>query len=359
MRLSLAALAGAAVVAGLAASAAPAQDTPPPVSSVAAPTPIAAYAGRLVWSEPDGTGSYRLVQRIGDGPVQALPIAARKVPFDVDLGPTSAGTVYAVYSRCHVDPTWSGTQQMPAYEAGKGCDVYKLDLSSMTEVRYTKVNASDGSEYWPSYWKGRLAFARAYDDDPDQPYLYVKTISSSAPSARQPGGSRGSAASTPLQIELYGTRLAFAWRYQADRDAPAYDLRMDTVGADHIRLDSTPGGGLSSTVLGWPSFERAPLLAALVRGRSRRLPEHAPFRAVAVHRDAAAARGRLARLHAGDGARPGHHVDRDRRQLDLRLSDRPRHDARLRHRAVATGLRASELRPRSRTIGDADERQGS
>jgi len=180
------------------------------------------------------------------------------VPFDVDLGPTSAGTVYAVYSRCHVDPTWSATQ-MPAYETGKGCDVYKLDLSSMTEVRYTKVNASDGSEYWPSYWKGQLAFARAYDDDPSKPYLYVKTISSSAPSARQPGGSRGSASSTPLQVELYGTRLAFAWRYKADRDAPAYDLRMDTVGGDHIRLDSTPGGGLSSTVLGWPSFENGRL----------------------------------------------------------------------------------------------------
>ena len=254
MRISPASLLAAAAFAGLAPSAASAQDTPPPVSAVAEPTPIAAYAGRLVWSEPDGTGSYRLVQRIGDGPVQALPIAARKVPFDVDLGPTSGGTVYAVYSRCHVDPTWLATQ-MPAYETGKGCDVYKLDLSSMTEVRYTKVNASDGSEYWPSYWKGQLAFARAYDDDPGKPYLYVKTISSSAPSARQPGGSRGSGSSTPLEIELYGTRLAFAWRYQADRDAPAYDLRMDTVGGDHIRLDSTPGGGLSSTVLGWPSFE--------------------------------------------------------------------------------------------------------
>jgi hypothetical protein len=62
--------------------------------------------------------------------------------------------------------------------------------------------------------------------------------------------------STPLQIELYGTRLAFAWRYQADRDAPAYDLRVDTIGGGSpVRLNSTPGGGLSSTVLGWPSFE--------------------------------------------------------------------------------------------------------
>jgi hypothetical protein len=62
--------------------------------------------------------------------------------------------------------------------------------------------------------------------------------------------------STPLQVELYGTRLAFAWRYQANRDAPAYDLRVDAIGGGSpVRLDSTPGGGLSSTVLGWPSFE--------------------------------------------------------------------------------------------------------
>jgi hypothetical protein len=233
------------------ASAAPAQS---PVTGVLPPTPIAAYQGRLMWSQPNGSGGYQLVQRIGDGPVQVLPIAPRGVPFDVDLGPTSSGGVYAVYSRCHIDPTWDQVQ-MPAYEQGKGCDVYKLDLATNTEVRYTKVNASDGSEYWPSYWKGKLAFARAYDKDPGDPYLYVKTISSSAPSERLPGGSRGTKTSTPLEVELYGTRVGFAWRYQGSMMSPAYDLRVDTIGDDHVRLDSTPGGGLGSVVLGWPSFE--------------------------------------------------------------------------------------------------------
>jgi hypothetical protein len=225
-----------------------------PVSGLQFPTPIAAYQGRLVWSQPDGSGRYQLVQRVGDGPVQALPIAARAVPFDVDLGPTSSGGVYAVYSRCQVEPVWSGVD-VPPYETGKGCDVYKLDLATNAEVRYTKVNASDGSEYWPSYWKGKLAFARAYDKDPGDPYLYVKTISSSQPSQRMPGGSRGSRTSTPLQVELYGTRIGFGWRYQGSSEAPAYDLRVDTIGDGHVRLDSTNGGGLSSTVLGWPSFE--------------------------------------------------------------------------------------------------------
>ena len=243
-----------AVLAYLWCAAPAAAQVPPAVTGVEPPTPIAAFQGRLVWSQPDGKGAYQLVLRLGSGPVQVLPIAPRGVPFDVDLGPTSSGGVYAVYSRCQVEPAWQQTQ-LPAYETGKGCDVYKLDLSTNTEVRYSKVNASDGSEYWPSYWKGKLAFARAYDDKPGQPYLYVKTISSSDPSERQPGGSRGSGASTPLQVELYGTRIGFAWRYQGSMLAPAYDLRVDTIGADHVRLDSTPGGGLSSTVLGWPSFE--------------------------------------------------------------------------------------------------------
>ena len=247
--------AAAAFVVGVAPApaAAVAQD-PAPIAGIAVPTPIAAYGGLLVWSAPDGHGRYALMERDAAGTVRTLPVASRGVPFDVDLGPTSGGTIYAVYSRCQVEPAWSG-DQMPAYEQGKGCDIYKLDLTTLAEQRYTKVNASDASEYWPSYWKGQVAFARAYESDPGKPYIYVKTVASSAPSARQPGGSRGSGRSTPLQVELYGTRLGFAWRYQGSEEAPAYDLRVDTVGGGHVRLDQTPGGGLSSTVIGWPSFE--------------------------------------------------------------------------------------------------------
>jgi hypothetical protein len=254
LRVTLAALA-AALAAGISATPVAAQaPAPAPIDAIAVPTPIAAYGGLLVWSAPDGHGRYALMERDAAGTIRTLPVASRGVPFDVDLGPTTGGTIYAVYSRCRTEPVWSG-DQMPPYEQGKGCDVYKLDLTTLAEQRYTKVNASDGSEYWPSYWKGVVAFARAYESDPSKPYIYTKTIASSAPSARQPGGSRGSGRSTPLQLELYGTHLAFGWRYQGHEEAPAYDLRIDTIGGDHTRLDETPGGGLSSTVLGWPSFE--------------------------------------------------------------------------------------------------------
>jgi hypothetical protein len=224
------------------------------VTGVEPPTPIAAYGGRLVWSQPDGNGRYELVQRIGDGPVQVLPIAPRGVPFDVDLGPTSSGGVYAVYSRCRVEAPWSG-DQMPQYQLGRDCAIYKLDLMTNTETRYTVVNAPDASEYWPTYWKGVIAFARAYRSKPGDPVVYAKTISSSTPSLRLPGGPRGSGAATPLELETDGKRVAFAWRYEGNEEAPAYDLLVDTIGGGQILIDSTPGGGLSAPQIGWPSLE--------------------------------------------------------------------------------------------------------
>lgn len=164
--------------------------------SVSDPTPIAAYGGHLVWSRPDGAGGFRLVQRVGNGPVKRLPIPARSVPFDVDLGPTSGGHVLAVYTRCATEPMpskpFDGVIEgslIPDYYSGRGCDVYKLDLNGGREARYTKVNASDASEFWPTYWKGRLGFARVYDNGRGGSHLYVKDVASSRPSERLPGAS--------------------------------------------------------------------------------------------------------------------------------------------------------------------------
>jgi hypothetical protein len=117
------------------------------------------------------------------------------------------------------------------------------------------VNAGDGSEYWPTYWKGRIAFARAYDDTPTRPYLYVKDIVSGRPSQRMPGGSRGTGPrSSPTQLELYGSRLGFAWWYVRG-EGSVYELRVDTVGGGHTTLDSSGPGGLTQIVVGWPAFE--------------------------------------------------------------------------------------------------------
>jgi hypothetical protein len=72
---------------------------------------------------------------------------------------------------------------------------------------------------------------------------------------RMPGGGRGIGQSTPLHLELYGSRLAFGWMYlPSESDRAKYQLRVDTVGGGDIVLDSSYGG-LTSIVIGWPSFE--------------------------------------------------------------------------------------------------------
>lgn len=257
MRVAVA-LTGLLASLGFAATAIAAEE-PTPITGVKAMTPIAAYKGRLVWSRPDGSGRYELVQRIGNGAVTALKIAHRTVPFDVDLGPTSKGGVLAVYSRCKTEPLPEtgldpeGVQ----YQYGHHCDIYKFDFSTGKEAAYTKANASDASEFWPTYWKGRLAFGRAYDDKPRNPYVYVKDVESSAPSEQQSGGPRGKPGdkSAPVQLELYGSRLAFQWRYATTAGTgTVFELRVDEIGGKHYLIDQRTVG-LTAILVGWPSFE--------------------------------------------------------------------------------------------------------
>jgi hypothetical protein len=269
VRLRDVAALGLLLTAALVSSAGAQDDLPSAVTPVADPTPIAAYGGRLVFSRASARGGFELVQRVGDGPVVPVGVARRSVPFDVDVGPTSGGRVLAVYSRCATEPAANrGEPSITEYRTGRRCDVYKVDLDGGRETRYTTVNAGNGSEFWPTYWKGRIGFARAYDHKRDYPYLYVKTVASRRPSQRMPGGQRNECSSdggrrrcsddrrsVPQALELYGTRLAFVWRFQGLREGPDYDLRLDTVGGGHRLMDHVNGGGLTAVPIGWPSFE--------------------------------------------------------------------------------------------------------
>lgn len=237
----------------LAPAAASGQGLPPTITGVAPPTPIAAYGAQLVWSQPASNGQYQLVSRTGSGPVTPLPVATRAVPFDVDLGPTSSGGVYALYSRCTTEPAWDQVA-MPPYYLGKGCAIYKLDLASGQEVRYSKVNASNASQYWPTYWKGKVGFARTYANKPNRGYVYTKTISSSTPSAQMSVGPTGQFPSYGQQLELYGSRLAFGWFSQNSPATATWQLRLTQIGSSSATVLDRTSGGESNVGLGWPAF---------------------------------------------------------------------------------------------------------
>src|SRR5688572_10405303 len=114
-------------------------------------TPIDAYQGRVLWSEPS-PGGYRLLV-YQDGVVRPLPVAPSTVPFDVDLGPDRHGRVVAVYPRCVQVPTFTG------YEPPLGCDLHLYDFKRARERPLRRAN-SRADERYPAIWKGRLVFAR-------------------------------------------------------------------------------------------------------------------------------------------------------------------------------------------------------
>jgi hypothetical protein len=236
------------------------------------PTPIAAYGGRVVWSRRTAAGDAFQLMTLVDGVTSAVPVPTRSVPFDVDLGPAADGSAVAVYSRCRVEGP-AGGFIVASYLKGRGCDIYRYDFATGRESKVDAVSSPTASEAWPTFYRPRLAFARAYDDKRQYPYVYVNDLGDAQGSIRMPGGRRNTCTkvrrtgrtvcsdatrSLPLDLELYGRRLAFAWQFTDFSEGFAYDIRLDDVRAhdgDPRRLATQGGGGLTEIVLGWPAFE--------------------------------------------------------------------------------------------------------
>src|SRR5690349_25119494 len=76
------------------------------VAQVPGATGLTAYAGHVVWSQPDpATGRWRLMQW-HDGRVTRLAVGSRRVSFDADAGPDARGHPVVVYSRCRHEPPY-------------------------------------------------------------------------------------------------------------------------------------------------------------------------------------------------------------------------------------------------------------
>jgi hypothetical protein len=213
-------------------------------------TPVAAYGGRLAWSRLDrATGRYRLVTRAG-GVTREVPVAPRGVPFDVDLGPDERGRVVAAYSRCDREPPAGGAfVEFPKWADGRGCRLYRFDFATGRETPIAAANAPGASQFLPSIWRARVAFARVYPRRPGMrgrlPYLYVRALSGGGRSRRLPGGPRGvisvggsaELVGQPTGMDLYGRRLAFGWAYRARFSNTPTEIRLDTVGGGGAVLE--------------------------------------------------------------------------------------------------------------------------
>jgi hypothetical protein len=218
------------------------------------PTPVSAHGGRLAWSSFDpATGSYGLVTHFG-GVTSAVPVASRRAPFDVDLGPDQNGDTVAAYSRCSVEPVSRNpaigsaiANQIPQRSTGRGCFLYTFNFHTGRETAIATANSPHASQFLPTVWKARVAFARTYPRKGgvagQRAYLYARPLVGAGRSTRLPAGSRASirpsggerlAEPGPMALDLAGTRVAFAWD-SGTVDSPTSAIYLDTIRRGEVR----------------------------------------------------------------------------------------------------------------------------
>ena len=126
MHAHIVALPFALLVAAIAPGAAAADTV---ISQERAPSKVSAELNRVVWSSYDpATGDCSLMSRFVTGEVTRLPVAPRKVPFDVDLGYLGEGAEVATYSRRKLEARLTGGGSnglLPSYATARGCDMYR------------------------------------------------------------------------------------------------------------------------------------------------------------------------------------------------------------------------------------------
>lgn len=219
------------------------------LASVARPTPVSAFGGRLAWSSYDAPSGRYFLMTYADGVASRVPVAPRSVPFDADLGPGPGGSTALAYSRCAQAPggrrsfVGNALTRLPEWRRGRRCDLYRFDFATGRESPIRAASSKHASEFLPTLWKDRLAFARVYDR---RAYLYVQRTGHR--SRRIPAGARSqgrfctgkpvrcrrTVEPGPTALDLAGGRLAFGWD-STDDLGPTSSAYLDTIGARTAR----------------------------------------------------------------------------------------------------------------------------
>jgi len=257
------------------------------IAIVARPTPVTAFDGRLVWSDYDaGANRYFLVQRFA-GLTSRLPVDPRSVPFDVDVGPDADGNPVAVYSRCRRDPplrdprTGNALVQTPEWRRGQGCNLFMYSFEESREVQIRHASTAAASEFLPTVWTSRLAFARVYErrrgDAGRRAYLYVRPNSLFASQGRRgdtrrlPAGPRARdlycsgkprrcrrlPEPGPTSLDIATRRVAFGWASTENGATSTVwmDVLRSTGRTAHTRVDYGGSGEIQGRELIAPQFD--------------------------------------------------------------------------------------------------------
>ena len=213
-------------------------------ATVAHPTPVSFFRDRLVWSAFDQARNGYVLMTHHGGVTSAVPVQPRGVPFDADLGPDENGDPVAVYSRCGLEPSFDPRGDAPPeWRRGRGCNVFQFNFATGRETRVASVNTDSSSEFLPSIWETRIAFARVYEARGgaagDRAYLYARSLLGTPSSTRLKGGPRAKPVETgPAALDLRGRRLAFAWATRGDCPGAITGIWLDSVGGGQQRIQS-------------------------------------------------------------------------------------------------------------------------
>lgn len=199
---------------------------------------VAAFEDRYVFSRYDASaGGYVLMAGRGAGPARRLPVQVRERPFDVDLGPTSTGNTAAVYSRCSGNPV----EANPNYAFATGCDIFQYTFADRTERRVRAVSTKARSEFLPTLWRGRIAFARSLSSTPVGRRRIRLLVHNRPTGATQRMQIRrqgnGTSSNGPRALDLKGTRLLYTWSRVGGPQCPPSGPGVSDVGqADEVTL---------------------------------------------------------------------------------------------------------------------------
>ncbi|MGH2880768.1 MAG: hypothetical protein ACRDK4_14325 [Solirubrobacteraceae bacterium] len=187
----------------------------------------------LAWSAyQPASGEYRLMLRGPNGIATTAPVAPRRVPFDVGLGPRAGGGLIAVYSRCRTEPRLDARDMLPLPTTARGCKLYRYDIGSARE----RLIPGSGSRFLPSTWNGELAYATLRPDG--RPAVYVGSLNGRAtPRRLATGPTTGSRGLGVRSLVLREGRVAFVWEYRT-RSGLHSQLRLDNSTATSQLLDS-------------------------------------------------------------------------------------------------------------------------
>ena len=240
------------------------------LATVARPTTISALDGRIVWSDYDPAAKrYFLTERL-NGVTTRLPVSPRSVPFDLDLGPDADGNPVAAYSRCRREPPprnppRGALAQLPEWRRGSGCDLYLFSFAQGREVLVRFASSHGASEFLPTVWTDRIAFARRYERRKGRAgrraLLYVRpntlftTQGRRGNTRRVPGGS--GTGPGPTALDLATRRLAIGWDSTDPRPLSSIylDVMRNTGRTAQRRLDRGHSGELQGREFIAPQFD--------------------------------------------------------------------------------------------------------